>query len=183
MNDSKIYSYINDNRLNIELLMHDYTNYIYTIIRNNYTNLSDEDAEEIVLDVFITLWNNQNKLDINKKMSSYIAGITRNLIKKKYRNIYNNDNIEDYEMLQDIENIELNFIKKDENIVINEEINKLKETDKDIFFMYYYEDMKIKDIANYYKVSENKIKLKLFRIRKKLNKNLKKRGYNIYEKR
>ena len=182
MNDSKIYSYINDSRLNIELLMHDYTNYIYTIIRNNYTNLSDEDAEEIVLDVFITLWNNQNKLDINKKMSSYIAGITRNLIRKKYRNIYNNENIDDYELvLSNIENIEMSFINKDENKVINEEISKLKQKDKDIFHMYYYEEMKIKDIANYYKVSENKIKLNLFRIRKKLKKNLKKRGYNIYE--
>ena len=177
MNDSKIYSYINDNRLNIELLMHDYTNYIYTIIRNNYTNLSDEDAEEIVLDVFITLWNNQNRLDINKKMSSYIAGITRNLIKKKYRNSYNNDNIENYEMLQDIENIELSFVTKDENIAINEEVDRLKQEDKEIFYMYYYDEFKIKDIANYFKVSENKIKLKLFRIRKKLNKNLRKRGY------
>ena len=110
-------------------------------------------------------------------MSSYIAGITRNLIKKKYRNIYNNDNIEDYEMLQDIENIELSFVSKDENLAINEEVNRLKQDDKEIFYMYYYDEIKIKDIANYFKVSQNKIKLKLFRIRKKLNKNLRKRGY------
>lgn len=183
MNDNKIYSYINDNKLNIELLMKDYTNYIYTIIRNNFKNLSDEDTEEIALDVFITLWNNQNKLDINKKMSSYIAGITRNLIKKKYRSIYNDDNIEDYELvLSDIENIELKFVTKEENKAINDEVNRLKTEDRDIFYMYYYNEMKIKDIAKYYKVSENKIKLKLFRIRKKLSKRLKKRGFDINEK-
>lgn len=183
MNDNKIYSYINDNKLNIELLMKDYTNYIYTIIRNNYKSLSEEDTEEIALDVFITLWNNQNKLDINKKMSSYIAGITRNLIKKKYRSIYNDDNIEDYELvLSDIENIELKFVTKEENKAINDEVNRLKTEDRDIFYMYYYNEMKIKDIAKYYKVSENKIKLKLFRIRKKLSKRLKKRGFDINEK-
>lgn len=183
MNDNKIYSYINDNKLNIELLMKDYTNYIYTIIRNNYKSLSEEDTEEIALDVFITLWNNQNKLDINKKMSSYIAGITRNLIKKKYRSIYNDDNIEDYELvLSDIENIELKFVTKEENKAINDEVNRLKTEDRDIFYMYYYNEMKIKDIAKYYKVSENKIKLKLFRIRKKLSKRFKKRGFDINEK-
>ena len=183
MNDNKIYSYINDNKLNIELLMKDYTNYIYTIIRNNYKNLSEEDTEEIALDVFITLWNNQNILDINKKMSSYIAGITRNLIKKKYRSIYNTENIEDYELvLSDIENIELKFVSKEENKAINDEVNRLKTEDRDIFYMYYYNEMKIKDIAKYYKVSENKIKLKLFRIRKKLYKRLKKRGFDINEK-
>lgn len=183
MNDNKIYSYINDNKLNIELLMKDYTNYIYTIIRNNYKCLSEEDTEEIALDVFMTLWNNQNKLDINKKMSSYIAGITRNLIKKKYRSIYSDDNIEDYELvLSDIENIELKFVTKEENKVINDEVNRLKTEDRDIFYMYYYNEMKIKDIAKYYKVSENKIKLKLFRIRKKLSKRLKKRGFDINEK-
>ena len=184
MNDSKIYSYINGNRLDIELLMHDYTNYIYTIIRNNYTNLSDEDAEEIVLDVFITLWNNQNRLDRNKKMSSYIAGITRNLIKKKYRNLYDFDNIEDYEqLLSDIDNIELHLINIEENKAINEEICKLKRDDKDIFQLYYYHEKLVKDIAKYYHVSENKIKLKLFRIRKRLNKNLKKRGFYLDENR
>lgn len=34
---------------------------------NKCNNFSDEDIEEIILDVFLTLWNNQNKLDINQK--------------------------------------------------------------------------------------------------------------------
>ena len=83
MNNQKIYNYMDGKILNIELAMKDYNNYIYKIIRNKYNNFSDEDIEEIILDVFLTLWNNQNKLDINQKMSSYIAGITKNLIKKK----------------------------------------------------------------------------------------------------
>ena len=90
MNNQKIDNYMNGKILNIELAMKDYNNYIYKIIKNKYNNFSDEDIEEIILDVFLTLWNNQNKLDINQKMSSYIAGITKNLIKKKYRT-NNND--------------------------------------------------------------------------------------------
>lgn len=79
----KIYNYICDNQLQIEKLVNDYTNYIYTIITKSNNSLVVEDIEEIISDVFYIVWRNQNKLDINKDMSSYIAGITRNLIRKK----------------------------------------------------------------------------------------------------
>ena len=183
MNDNKIYTYMNDNRLNLEKAMNDYTNYIYAIIRNDYIYLTDEDMEEIVLDVFLTLWNNQNKLDINKRMSSYIAGITRNLIKKKYRQSRKNENIEDYdERLIDFSNIEISFIQREKNAIINNELNSLKTEDKDIFIKYYYFEKSIKEIAIYYNISESKVKSKLFRIRKKLHRVLKKRGYISNEK-
>lgn len=183
MNNEKIYSYMIDNRLNLEKVMNDYTNYIYAIIRNDYTNFADEDIEEIILDVFLTLWNNQNKLDINKKMSSYIAGITRNLIKKKYRQKKINENIEDYEeKLIDFSNIEISFIQREKNTIINNELSSLKPEDKDIFIKYYYFEKSIKEIAIYYNISESKVKSKLFRIRKRLHSVLKKRGYISNEK-
>ena len=74
-------SYFKDDVLQIEILMNDYTNYILTIIRNFNINLSEEDIEEIMLDVFLTIWNNQEKLIRECNMSPYIAGITKNLIK------------------------------------------------------------------------------------------------------
>ena len=61
--------------LNIELAMKDYNNYIYKIIKNKYNNFSDEDIEEIILDVFLTLWNNQNKLDINQNQISILETV------------------------------------------------------------------------------------------------------------
>ena len=38
-----------------------------------------------MLDVFLTLWKNQGKLDREKSMSAYIGGITKNLMKYKYK--------------------------------------------------------------------------------------------------
>ena len=64
--------------------MNNYTGYIWRIITNS-TNLSKEDIEEVISDVFLTLWNNQYKLDVGKKLSTYLFGITKNLIKKKER--------------------------------------------------------------------------------------------------
>lgn len=184
MNNQKIYNYIDDNKLNIQKVMNDYTNYIFSIIRNDYINFSDEDIEEIILDVFFTLWNNQSKLDINKKMSSYIAGITKNLIKKKYRsNRKINENIDDFEdKLIDFSNIELSFIQRERNKIINDELNSMKTEDKNIFIKYYYYEKSIKEIADNFNMSESKVKSKLFRIRKKLHKALKKRGYISNEK-
>jgi len=184
LNNQKIYNYIDDNKLNIQKVMNDYTNYIFSIIRNDYINFSDEDIEEIILDVFFTLWNNQSKLDINKKMSSYIAGITKNLIKKKYRsNRKINENIDDFEdKLIDFSNIELSFIQRERNKIINDELNSMKTEDKNIFIKYYYYEKSIKEIADNFNMSESKVKSKLFRIRKKLHKALKKRGYISNEK-
>ena len=84
--------------------------------------------------------------------------------------------------LSDIENIELNFIDKEKNQIIKEEMERLKEEDKTIFHLYYYDEKSIKDIAEHFNMSESKIKSKLFRIRKKLHKRLKKRGYDANEK-
>lgn len=182
LKDRKISSYISQNKLDIENIMKDFSNYVYTIIRKSYINLSNEDTEEIVLDVFFTVWKNQEKLCISKNMSAYIAGITKNLILKKYRNIKLNENINDYEeQLIQTSNIELYFIEKENTRNIIEEIKNLKEQDRLLFIQYYYEEKSIKEIADYYNMTQAKVKSKLFRIRKKLKKFLKERGYDFNE--
>lgn len=180
--DKKIYDYIRNNELQIEKALKDYTNYVYTIIRKACSKLPKEDMEEINLDVFLTLWKNQNKLNTNNNMSSYIAGITKNLIKQKYRFIKTNDNILDYEEhLISTLNIELVHSKNEQNAIIVNELKKLKDEKRSIFILYYYEDKSIKQISLLKKLSESKIKTELFRIRRKLETALKKKGYDFYE--
>lgn len=180
--DKKICDYIRNNELQIEKALKDYTNYVYTIIRKACSKLPKEDIEEINLDVFLTLWKNQNKLNTNNNMSSYIAGITKNLIKQKYRLIKTNGNILDYEEhLISTLNIELMHSRNEQNAIIVNELKKLKDEKRSIFILYYYEDKSIKQISSLKKLSESKIKTELFRIRKKLEAALKKKGYDFYE--
>ncbi|MBP3254957.1 MAG: sigma-70 family RNA polymerase sigma factor [Clostridia bacterium] len=175
--DDKIREYLKNNELNIEQVISDYSNYIRTIIHNSGFVLSKEDEEEIILDVYLALWNNTQRLDINKSMSNYIAGITKNLIMKKCKGKNQLENIEDYvEYLHVDQNIEIDFIESQKNQVIINELENMKKIDKDIFIYYYYEQRKVKDIAAILDISESKVKTKLFRIRKKLNKILKKEG-------
>ncbi len=181
--NEKIHNYIGRNGLIIEDVINDFSNYIYTISRNSYISLADEDIEEIVMDVVFAVWKNQNKLDNNKKMSSYVAGITKNLIKKKYRDKKIIDNIDDYEeQLVSLNDIEIEFIEKEISKEILEQIENLKVDDKNIFIKYYYEKMSIKEISSSLYMTESKVKSKLFRIRKKLKKHLKKGGYSSNDK-
>lgn len=175
--DLKIYNYFSEDKLLVEKVFNDFYKYIYTIVKNSSSILTDEDIEEVVNDVIITIWKNKNKLDINKKMSPYIAGITKNLIKKKCRDIKVLENIEDYQdRIMDYDDIELHYLKDERHENMINQLKKLKEEDRNIFILYYYNDMNIRNIANKMNMSESKIKSKLFRIRRKLKKYLKRRG-------
>ena len=179
VSDNKICTYIENNRLDMEQITADYTNYINTIMRKSYINLSNEDMEEILLDVFFIIWKNQNKLDINKSMSAYISGITKNLIKYKYRQNKDSQCIEDYEdKLTDSFDIDSFVSHNESKRIILKELEKLKKDDKEIFIEYYYENQNIKNIAKKFNMSDTKIKSKLFRTRKRLRKALKKGGYS-----
>ena len=95
--------------------------YVYIIIKNNESTFSNEDIEEIASDVFLTIWKNKEKLDINKEIAPYIAGITRNLILKKKRKV--KGNVEDIEDLQNYLYKEIDVTHK--QIEENEKINIL----------------------------------------------------------
>ena len=154
--------------------------YVYVIIKNSKYGFNNEDIEEIASDVFLAIWQSRNKLEINKEITPYIAGITKNLILKKQKKIKKTTlNIEKFEKSIH-ENIDIhNKAEKDEQSrIIIEELLKMKEEDRRIFTNYYYYSKKIKEISKELNISEIKVKSRLSRIRKKLKKELEKRGYS-----
>ncbi len=164
--------------LDIERVIESYSSYIYRILRNNITNESD--IEEIASDVFIIFWKNYQRLESDIPIRPYLVGITKNLIKKKYKE-YNIkcENVELYEediaYQFDIENL---AESQEKSKIISETLKQMKEEEQTIFILFYYKQQKIKDIAKLLKISEAKVKIVLFRIRKLIKKNLKERGYS-----
>ena len=57
---SKIEKYKNNQKLDLEKIIAEYSGYVYSIIKN-MTNeyLSNEDVEEIMSDTFFILWKNK----------------------------------------------------------------------------------------------------------------------------
>ena len=173
MNNCKeIKHYIKNNELDLEKIINEYSSYTATIIDNMAkNNLNDEDKEEIVSEVFFILWKNKNKLNVNKYLSSYIAGITRNVVKEYLRKVKINFNISDYEnSLYNYDKIDLLDDNVEEISKIEEKLKNMKKIDKTIFLDFYYSFKSIKDIAKEQKISEFSVKQRLYRIRNKIRK-------------
>ena len=168
-----IKEYIKDNKLDLEKIVIEYSSYLSTIIKNEYFNIKEEDKEEIISEVFFILWKNQEKLDKDKYLSSYISGVCRNLIKEYFRKINNETDISEYE------NILYDYDEKDlitENIKIiqiEKILSKMKNIDKEIFLDYYYKSKSLEDIAKEKNMSTFSIRQRLYRIRKKIRKEVK----------
>ena len=165
--------YYKDNEIDIDQIIEDFAPYITTIINNGTVNnnISFEDKEEIFSDTFFILWKNRNRLNINVSLNSYLAGITRNLIKEKYRKLKVVYDISDFE--NDILN-SVNMYESDRELIydIEQKVKNLKSIDIEIVNLFYYSSMSVKDIAKKLNISELNVKTRLHRIRKKIKKEL-----------
>jgi len=147
-----------------------YTPYISVVLYNMIgTMLPYEDIEEIVSDVFISLWNNSSYIDLSKgTIKSYIAATAKNFVKKKMRK-----NKIDYILTDNIEAIKNStslIDKSDMENFIWENVMSLGEPDNEIFIRYYKYGEKIKDISLIMGIKVSTIKAKLSRGKKKLKK-------------
>jgi len=183
MEQKSIQFYMNDNELNLEQIVREYSSYIFMIVKNKTKNLlSNEDIEEIISDVLFVVWKNKDNLDFNLPLKPYIAGVTNNITKNRLRDLRPTSNC--LELDTDIkydEEIEEIIENKEEFEIISDELNKMKKEDNKIFVMFYYKGKKSKDIAIELKISESKVNTKLHRIRNRLKKELEKRGYHYGE--
>ena len=165
-------NYYKNNEIDMDQIIEDFTPYITTIINKGTNNtLSFEDKEEIYSDTFFLLWKNRNRLNINVSLNSYLAGITRNLIKEKYRKMKVSYDISNFE--NDILN-SVNMYENDRELIldIEQKIKGLKDIDIKIVNLFYYSSISIKDIAKKLNISELNVKTRLHRIRKKIKKEL-----------
>lgn len=171
--------YIEKDELNIEKVINEYSGYAYTIIKNiSNEQFKQEDIEETISDAFLILWKNASKMHENDKITSYLAGVIHNLIKKKNRKITVNFNIEDYEnSIEDKKQLEEFYEKQDKIEAIRKVVEKMSSEDNEIFELFYYSEKKVKEIANKLNITEFKVKTKLYRIRKKIKQELEKEGY------
>lgn len=176
--NNEINKYKKNNELDLEKIIDEYSGYVYKVITNMVV-LSEQDIEEIISDTFFTLWKNRYKLDGEKFLSSYLAGIARNLVREKTRVININEDISDYEnVIQDCAKIDMICEQREKISIIEKTVKQMKEEDIFIFNLYYYSSMKISEIANILNVSEFNVKSRLYRIRKRIKKEFLKGGYS-----
>lgn len=169
-----------NNELNLEKIINEYHNYVQKIIENmTGPYLAKEDKEEILSDTFFILWKNKEKIEENRPLKPYIAGIIRNLVKEKRKVISFHCDIQDYEnSIPDIKSMDMLYEQREKTKLIQETVKGMKEQDIDIFKLYYYASKKIKEIAEILDISEFNVKTRLYRIRKRIKQDLEKGGYS-----
>lgn len=143
----------------LELIIDEYSNYVFKIIDNIIGNkLSYQDKEEITSDTFYLLWKNQTKINTNLK--SYLSAIARNCAYNKLRKNNFTTSLEDNEISY---NTDFDTI-----LDIKEKISKLTPEELQIFKLFYLKGLKIGEVSKEINKSSSAIKIKLYRIRKKL---------------
>lgn len=143
-----------------------YTPYISTVLFNMIgTQLPVEDIEEIISDVFVTLWKNAEYIDLKKgTIRSYIAVVARNLALKRLNRLSDYTNLEDVELPDERNTIDDNIFSE----LIWKSVMELGEPDNEIFVRYYKFGERLKDISRVMGLNLSTIKTKLSRGKKKL---------------
>lgn len=171
MKKETIKTFEEDGELNIEKIINRYNAYIYKILKNSIS--SEADIEEILSDVFFIFWKKKDTLKKDDKISFYLVGIAKNLIKEKYRKQKGNLNIDDFENnISTNDDIYEYYEEKCRIEQIQKIVNNLDDIDKAIFRMFYYNNQKSKEISRKLKMNEITIRSRLHRIRKQIKENI-----------
>lgn len=165
----------------IKEAMHTYGKAVETICTNFLSDLSQHDIEEAIADTFIKLWQNADKIKLDKENSlkSYLYAIARNTARDKRRKLQKESYFPLEEVLLDLPselNVEQEFAKRSNEKILYECLNEFGEPDKSVFLLRYFYGEKIKSIANRVGLSEKKTENILYRGKRKLEQTLQKRG-------
>lgn len=146
-----------------------YQNDLYRIARSRLKN--DDDAYDAIQETVLSAYNSINKL-IN--ISNFKVWLIRILI-NKCNDIYKSKNkFRDvsYKLYSE-KNYESNSYQMESNLEINSLMSFLNDEERTILIMYYVQGYKSREIAKCLKIKESAIRMKIFRAKEKLKKNIK----------
>lgn len=147
-----------------------------------------EDAEEVAQDAFLNVFQHLIEFNQETNFSTWLYKIVYNASISKIRG--KKPHLISYETDEESENyiqigFEDNNFKELENLEskahINEALDMLKSDEAGIINLYYFEEKSIEEISIIIGISSSNVKVKLFRIRKKLLENLKQVMKNDFE--
>ncbi|MBQ6153345.1 MAG: RNA polymerase sigma factor [Ruminococcus sp.] len=182
MNDKEIIAlFFGRDEKAIEYTESQYRSYCYSIADKVLRNR--EDSEECLNDVWLAAWNSIPPND-PPSLSTYLGRITRNLSVKRLRDI--NRKKRGRELTVYLEELEeaipthSNVEEAIDNVLLKESLEqflkKQSKINRSLFICRYFYLDGIGEIALRFGLTENTVKLRLFRLRKKLKEYLEKEG-------
>ena len=139
--------------------------------------LSDtRDKEECISDIYLTVWKKIDQYDPNKSnFTTWLTVIAKNTAlnyTRKTNKIRSNEGELDENLVSKEGNPEAELIKKEDSELLKKAINSLSKSDKVLFYRKYYYSQPISQIASETGITERAVEGRLYRIKKKLRKQL-----------
>ena len=136
-----------------------------------------EEAEEVVQEVFMYIWEKKSGLKPESSFNSYIFTIAHNIIKKHFikkcrENEHKDELIHDF--LKQENNLDQNIDYKFLLEKVQKIIDKLPERRREIFLKRKYEGLSLKQIAEELNISPNTVENQLTSAKKQILEELKK---------
>lgn len=124
---------------------------------------SKEDAEDVYQETFFTYFKKDREFESDEHLKAWLIKVTiskcKDILLKRHYPL----DIDELEVAEDDKPF-----SKDEVMDLHDAINKLKDEYKEAILLFYMNDMSVKEIASTLDVTENVVKLRLSRARKKL---------------
>lgn len=153
------------------VLIDRYQNLVFTVVLRVVK--VREEAEEVAQDTFLKAFESLNSYRGESKFSSWLYSIA---YRKALDRVRKNNRMKPVELVEDIteKNVEdidnaLHFLEqKERNDTIRKCIEQLPEQEGAIITFYYFDDLSVREISKITNLTEDNVKVKLHRSRKKL---------------
>lgn len=136
---------------------------------------SREDAEEVLQDVFLKVYDNLAKYEGTSKFSTWLYSIAYNTAISKIRSEKRHEKefgVDDYQKVETKDLVEVlePMRRKQQREYLSKAMKQLTQDEALLIELFYLNELKIREIVEITGEAEGTIKVKLHRIRKKLHK-------------
>lgn len=160
--DSELFEELKkDNKMAFSILFDRYSDILFRFIQKRIESIPD--VEDIIQEVFISMWNRRSKIEVGDSIYPYLFKAAKYemidwLIKSEKRNRhldYLEINKDQYLIGTTSED---ELIAKELAKLLENEMSRMPDTMRSVFRLSRSEDMSIKDIANQLSLSEQTVK-------------------------
>jgi RNA polymerase sigma-70 factor (ECF subfamily) len=145
--------------------------YVYGMLENK------EDSEDVVQDLFLSLWHNRKKIEVRENVCGYLFKTAKNRALNHIRSAKNYRNMIENRSYSDI-CCEESLLESDEfRIALYDCIERLPERSRNVFILHHVKSVKQKEISDRLTVSVKTIKNQLWMSMRKLKKCMEIKGF------
>lgn len=152
-------------------LVDNYKNLVFTVALRMLKNT--EEAEEVAQDTFIKVFKSIKNFKGDAKFSTWIYRVAYNACLDRLKKIKKSQRMNSFDEISGLEISDLNTvlddIERDERSkLLKKCMELLAPTDCALLTFFYFEEKKLNELSKIFNLTENAVKVKLFRARKRL---------------